>query len=189
MPNHSRDDDPRRASDARFARQRAELTAALRGLLGAREAVVPLPEADRAAALAAEARRAHGEGASHEWAIVRHRWPAGDRARVAAVLHGLSELLGRRASWLIVPGREPQAVALSSDVVLDNPFGFATLGGAPELVLLDGQLPAGLWLGPPVSGVSDPTGDGWELEVWGTEPWLSAATRAIRERRDEPLTD
>jgi hypothetical protein len=40
-----------------------------------------------------------------------------------------------------------------------------------------------------VSGVSDPTGDGWELEVWGTEPWLSAATRAIRERRDEPLTD
>ena len=182
MPEHP-DDDPRRASDERFERQRAELTVALRGLLGPREAVVPLPDADRAAALAAEARRAHREGAAYDWALVRERWPAGERARVAAVLHELSARLGPRASWLIVPGREPQAVALSSDVVLDNPFGFAALGGESELVLLDQQLPAGLWLGPPAAG------DGWELEAWGTEPWLSAATRAIRERRDDPRTD
>ena len=184
MSDHP-NENPRRASDARFARQRAELTATLRGLLGAREALVPLPDADEAAALAAEARTAHREAATHEWTLVRHRWPAGERAGAAAVLHALSALLGPRASWLIVPGREPQAVALPSDVVLDNPFGFATLGDEPELVLLDRQLPAGLWLGP----TTDPAAEGWELEVWGTEPWLSAATRAIRERRGDPLGD
>lgn len=188
MPHHPddrRDADPRGASDRRFARGRAELTAALRALLGAREAVLPLPDADRAAALAAEARTGHRQGASHDWAIVRHRWPASARAAATDVLHALSALLGARASWLIVPGREPQAVALSSDVVLDNPFGFATLGDGPELVLLDQQLPAGLWLGPATA----PADEGWELEVWGSEPWLSAATRAIRERRDGPPAD
>jgi hypothetical protein len=174
--------DPRHASDRRFAQRRAELTAALRGLLGTREAVRPVPDADRAAALAAEALTAHRQVASHDWAIVRHRWPAGQRAAAADVLHALSALLGARASWLIVPGREPHAVALSSDVVLDNPFGFAALSAEPELVLLDQQLPAGLWLGPP----TNPADDGWELEVWGSEPWLSAATRAVRERRDGP---
>ena len=185
MPDRSDDQpggNPRRASDRRFARQRADLTAALRGLLGVREAVLPLSDADRAAALAAEARTAQRQGASHDWAMVRHRWPDRERAALADVLHALSALLGARASWLIVPGREPQAVALSSDDVLDNPFGFAALAGDPELVLLDRQLPAGLWLGPPANRADD----GWELEVWGSEPWLSAATRAIREQRDGP---
>ena len=176
MPDRP-DDNPRRASDERFARQHVELTAALRGLLGTRAAAVPLVDADRAAALATDARATHRQGAAHDWSVVRHRWPAGDRARVAAVLHALSALLGPRTVWLIVPGREPQAVALSSDDILDNPFGFATLGGEPELVLLDQQLPSGLWLGAQVA----PAEDGWELEVWGTEPWLSAATRALRE--------
>jgi hypothetical protein len=67
-------------------------------------------------------------------------------------------------------------VAVESDAVLDNPLGFAALAGG-ELVLLDQEVPAGIWLGGPAAGTG-----GWELEVWGAEPWLSAATRALREQ-------
>jgi hypothetical protein len=69
--------------------------------------------------------------------------------------------------------------------VLDNPLGFATLAGH-ELLLLDRELPAGLWLWRRVhdDGAARGVTVAWELELWG-EPWLSAATRAIRElRRD-----
>jgi hypothetical protein len=98
---------------------------------------------------------------------------------VSAVLHRAAALLGARACWWIVPGREPQAVPLAADAVLDNPFGFAALAEGAELVLLDRELPAGLWLGPPTEAGAP----GWELEAWGSEPWLSAATRAVREWR------
>jgi hypothetical protein len=98
-------------------------------------------------------------------------------------VHRVGAYVGARPAWLVVPGREPQAVALTSDVVLDNPLGFAALADF-ELVLLDQRVPAGLWLGRhthvPGPGL---TRYSWELEVWGAEPWLSAATRALREQR------
>src|SRR5512132_4540221 len=53
------DDLPLRASDDRFRRGRAELSEALVALLGPRGAPLPLADADRAAALAAEARGAY----------------------------------------------------------------------------------------------------------------------------------
>lgn len=183
MTDERSDDLTRRASDGRFRRRRAELAAALQALLGARAAVEPLADADRAAALAAEARAGHRAAEAHAWALVGHVWESDDRAAVATVLHRTAALLGARPSWLIVPGREPQAVALSSDAVLDNPLGFAALADDYELVLLDQQLPAGLWLARRTPGASH---HAWELEVWGTEPWLSAATRALREWRATP---
>ena len=182
----SSDADFRHASDRRFARDRHALVASLRGLLGPRGAPEPLADADRAAALAAEARAAHREAADLPWALVRHLWTTADRAGVTAVLHGVSGSLGSRACWLIVPGREPQAVPLASDAALDNPLGFAALAAAPELVLLDQQLPAGLSLVRHDGEPPGPAHERWELEVWGAEPWLSAATRAIREWRARP---
>jgi hypothetical protein len=166
------DADPLRGSDARFARRRLELAAELRALLGAHEAAEPLADAGRAAAIAADVGAAHREARPHPWALVRHAWPAGERGAVVALLHAVSARVGPRPAWLVVPGREPQVVALGSDLVLDNPLGFAALAGG-ELVLGDQAVPAGLWL--------HAGGDGWELEAWGAEPWLSATTRAIRE--------
>jgi hypothetical protein len=111
--------------------------------------------------------------------LARRSWPEGRRASIAAVLHHMGEMLGARALWLVIPGRPAQAVALDAETVLDNPFGFAALAEGAELVLLDRELPAGLWLGPPTEAGAP----GWELEAWGSEPWLSAATRAVREWR------
>jgi hypothetical protein len=137
-------------------------------------------DADRAAAIAAEARAAHRAAEAQGWAVVRRAWRDDEHAAVAATVHAVSTHVGPRAAWLVVPGREPQAVAVTSDAVLDNPLGFAALA-EHELLLVDEVLPAGLWLArrPPRA---DATGGGWELEVWGTEPWLSAATRALREQ-------
>jgi hypothetical protein len=177
--------DARRASDERFRRGRQELVVALRSLLGPRGAPEPLDDADRAAAVAAEARAGHRAAGEHAWAVVRHAWGEDGRAGAAAVLQGLGALVGSRPVWLVVPGREPQAVEVDSDVVLDNPIGFAGLAEGGELVLLDRQLPAGVWLGRH-AGAAPGAPAGWELEVWGAEPWLSAATRALREWRARP---
>ena len=174
------DERMRHASDRRFHRRRAELVEALGALLGPRNATEPLKDADRAAALAAEARASHREAEPHGWALVRHEWPGDERERVVRLLHALSARLGSRELWIILPGREPQAVSLVSDAVLDNPLGFAALSEF-EMLLLDHSVPAGLWLHR--RGLST-DGFAWELEVWG-EPWLSAITRAIRETRDE----
>ena len=185
------DDLARRAGDVRFRRGREALALELRRLLGTRRAAEPVADADGAAALAAEARAAHRAAEEAGWALVRHEWPADDREGLTAVVHAVGERVGSRPVWLVVPDREPQAVALTADAVLDNPLGFASLaarvGGAlrgVELVLADRELPAGLWLGRHVhvAGPED-VRHTWELEVWGAEPWLSAATRAVRERR------
>jgi hypothetical protein len=175
MPN--RDDDPLRASDRRFRHRRAELVDQLRTLLGPHGAVEPIDDANRAAALAAETEAGHRAAREHGWAVVRHAWPVEERGAAAALVQAVSALIGARAVWLVLPGRDPQAVPLDAEEVLDNPFGFAQLA-REELVLLDRELPAGLWLVGPGAGA-----DGWQLEVWGTEPWLSAATRALREQR------
>jgi hypothetical protein len=179
------DDDVRRASDERFRRGRESLAAALRRLLGA-AAAAPLADADRAAAIAAEARAGHRAAADHAWALVRHEWTSDDREGVAAVVHALSALVGSRPAWLVVPGREPQAAAVASDLVLDNPTGFAALSADHELVLVDAALPAGLWLARHAHEQAGPTRYTWELEAWGAEPWLSATTRALRGRRGHP---
>jgi hypothetical protein len=175
-----RDDLARRASDQRFRRGREELAAALRRLLGSGNAPEPLADADRAAAVAAEARAGHRAAAEHGWAVVRREWPTDDRSAVAALVHAISARAGSRPVWLVVPGREPQVVPIDSEAVLDNPLGFATLAEA-ELVLLDQDVPGGVWLGRHSAHHPGGTQHRWELEVWGAEPWLSAATRAMRE--------
>jgi hypothetical protein len=181
MAERPDDSSARRASDDRFRRRRAALTEALGALLGPRAAPEPLADADRAAALASEARAGYQEAEGRGWALVRRVWPRDDRAAVAEVMDAMRAALGERAVWLIVPGREPQAVPTTSDAVLDNPLGFAALAEG-EFTLLDERLPAGLTLvrHPHASGSA--TAYSWELEAWGAEPWLSAATRALRER-------
>ena len=166
------DASPLRGSDARFQRRRAELALELRALLGPRAAAEPMADADRAATIAADVGAAHREARPHPWAMVRHAWSSSERVAVVALLHAVSASVGARAAWLVVPGREPQVVSIASDAVLDNPLGFAAIAGG-ELVLADQAVPAGLWL--------HATHDGWDLEAWGAEPWLSATTRAIRE--------
>ena len=184
MPH--RDDDPLHASDRRFQRRRAELVDELRALLGSRGAPAPLDDAGRAAALAAESEAGQRAAREHGWAVVRHEWPVEARGAAAALVQAVGARMETRGVWLILPGRDPQAAPLDAEAVLDNPLGFARLGGE-ELVLLDRELPAGLWLAGPGAGTG-----GWRLEVWGSEPWLSAATRALREHRgadrppDEP---
>ena len=176
------DEIARRGSDGRFRRRRAELVEALRGLLGPRAAAAPIADADRAAAVAAEARASNRAAGQHEWAMVRREWPRDDRVAVVDLLHAASTHMGPRAVWLILPGREPQVVRVSSDAVLDNPLGFAALADF-ELLLLDGGVPAGLWLLRHSRVHPTATTYTWELEVWG-EPWLSATTRAIRQQRE-----
>jgi hypothetical protein len=174
-------DDPRRASDARFRARRAELADGLRTLLGPHDDAAPLDDADRAVAIAVEAAAAHREARDQGWAVVGAAWPAERRSDVVSLLHAVSALVGPREVWLVMPGREPQAVALGAEVVLDNPLGFASLAGG-ELTLLDREVPGGLWLAGPAAGAHG-VPDEWQLEVWGAEPWLSAATRAVREGR------
>jgi hypothetical protein len=180
------DDITRRASDNRFRRGREALALELRRLLGERAAPEPLADPDAAAAIASDARAGHRAAEEREWARVRREWPADSREAVADLVHAVSDAVGPRPVWLVVPDREPQAVALTSDVVLDNPLGFAALSGSVlgsvELVVLDREVPAGLWLGRHVHVFGpDETRFTWELEVWGAEPWLSSATRALRE--------
>ena len=182
--NERPDEIARRASDNRFRRGQEALREALAALLGARYTADILDDADRAAAIAAEARTVHRAAEEHDWTLVRHEWPSDDRTSVVAVLHAVSAHVGTRPLWLVIPDREPQVVGLTSDVVLDNPLGFAAIAGF-ELVLLDRELPAGLWLGRhSYIRPSEATTYMWELEAWGGEPWLSAATRALREHGD-----
>lgn len=179
------DEIARRASDNRFRRGREALSGALERLLGLAQAAEPLRDADRAAGIAAEALAGHRAAEEHAWAIVRRTWSVDDRTAVVALVHAISTNVGDRSAWFIVPDREPQVVAISSEVVLDNPLGFAALADY-ELVLLDQEMQAGLWLGRLEyhygRGV---TRYGWEVEVWGSEPWLSAAARALRGEQDE----
>ena len=161
----------------RFRLDRADFAAALTRLLG-RAAPEPVADAGQATALSADFRAAYDAAEPHDWALVACAWGSAEEPAIAEALHRLSRNLGARPAWLLAWAGAPQAVALASDVALDNPLGFAAAAGH-ELALLDRELPAGLWLvrhshhyGPDVRFT-------WELEVFG-EPWLSAATRALR---------
>jgi hypothetical protein len=175
----SGDDLAARLSALRFGRRRDELAGWLRALLGPRADAVPVQELARAAALHTEYRACERASEGQDWALARATWALADIDEAIETLHRLSNNLGVRASWLIVPEREPQACLLMSDVVLDNPLGFALLA-EHELALMDQSVPAGLSF----LRHSHQNGDGaveyeWELVVWG-EPWLSATTRALR---------
>jgi hypothetical protein len=173
------DDEPRRASDERFRARRSELRGGLVALLGPHTRAEPVPDPDRAAAVAAEAAAAQRAAAEQSWAVVRQAWTGEARDALVALLHVVSASVGERPVWLILPGREPQVVPLTSEVVLDNPLGFAALGG-DELVMLDQAVPGGVTL-IRVRRAAGAAEESWDLEVWGAEPWLSAATRALRQ--------
>ena len=168
-----------RASAQRFLAARASYAAWLRSLLGAHARIVPVEEVEAAASLHAEYRAGEREAEGKDWALARHAWPLQDIDEAVEALHRLSNNLGSRDVWLIIPDREPQACALSSEMVLDNPLGFAALA-RNELALMDRSVPAGLSFQrydlSTEYGVDEHE---WELVVWG-EPWLSATARALR---------
>jgi hypothetical protein len=173
------DEIARRASVNRFRERRAALAGDLARLLGPRAAVDPVADAGRAAALLGEFDRAYDAAQAHEWARVSRWWGADEAVGLADTLHRLARNLGSRDAWLLLQGPEPQAVALTSDVALDNPLGFAALGDH-ELRILDRHVPAGVWLLRHAYHSPADVQYRWELEVWGAEPWLSATTRALR---------
>ncbi len=175
------DEVARREAAERFRARRVELAGELTALLGRREAVAPVDDMAAAAAVDGEFLASYRQAEPHEWAIVRHGWPEEDTGGCAEALDRLARNLGARPAWLLVPGRPAQAVALPSDAALDNPFGFAALTEryAPELRLLDREVTAGLWFARRAHHMGTIAVYGWALEVWG-EPWLSAATRALR---------
>ena len=115
----------------------------LRSLLGAHAIIVPVEDVAAAASLYAEYRAGERDAEGRDWALVRHAWPLEDVDEAVEALHRLSNNLGSRDVWLILPDREPQACALTADMVLDNPLGFAALA-RNELALMDRAVPAGL---------------------------------------------
>jgi hypothetical protein len=118
--------------------------------------------------------------------VVRREWSSDDRGAVVDVLHAVAAALGPRPVWLVIPDREPQVVPLASDVVLDNPIGFVTLADQ-EFTLFDRSLPAGLTVTrhSHFRGYARLTYS-WEVEAWGSEPWLSTLAGALRRMQGEP---
>jgi hypothetical protein len=162
----------------RFRQEQSGLAAALEGLLGTASGALEFVTLERADALAAEYQLSHRSAADVN-ATVEAAWPQDEIERAVNYIHALIGHVGGRPAWLIVQLSEPQAVALTSESVLDNPLGFATLADN-QVCLLDRELPAGLCFKRHThdheSLLTDYT---WELTVWG-EPWASAATRALR---------
>jgi hypothetical protein len=184
------DDLRARLAAERFRRRRDAVGEDLARLVGPRLTVTLLDDAARAAALQAEFLASHRAAEGQEWACVAQEWPAADVVALTDTVHRLARNLRPRAVWLLLPGHEPQAAGIDSDIVLDNPLGFAALGDH-DVRLLDRDVPAGLWLARHPQGDVDATDaraghadaradvHTWSLEVWG-EPWLSATTRALR---------
>jgi len=168
----------RRAAATRFRLAHQALTDGLSRLLGA-SAGTAISDRERAASIAAEFWAGLHAAEPNDWAFVAREWSDGERDRISDVLHRLNAYLGPRSVWLSSGAREPQALALTSDLVLDNPFGFAALADS-EVRLLDQETGAGMWLGRHTHTGLSATRFTWELNVWG-EPWLSAATRTFRE--------
>ena len=164
---------------SRFRHEQSGLAAALEGLLGTASGALEFVTLERADALAAEYQLSRRSAADVN-TTVDATWPQDEIERAVNFIHALIEHVGARPAWLIVQLTEPQAVALTSEIVLDNPLGFATLADN-EVRLLDRELPAGLGFvrhshqyGPMLTEYT------WELTVWG-EPWASSAARALRE--------
>jgi hypothetical protein len=168
----------RQAAATRFGLRRAELAADLSRLLGRHVRAEPSADPAEGARLTAEFLAGRGAAAPNEWAIVSRHWGGDEADTLTATLHRLSYNLGSRPAWLLTADREPQAVLLQSDAVLDNPLGFAAVA-TDEVRLLDRDVTAGLWLLRHSHHFRAVAGYTWELNVWG-EPWLSATTRALR---------
>ena len=174
------DDIARLAAANRFRLQRTDLAARVRGLLGPHVVYELLADSTRAAAIAEEFWDSLRFAESNERSFFVREWSTDDIESVSAVLHRINHSLGRRLVWVSWSQRESQVAELDSDAVLDNPIGFANLSDH-ELRLLDREVTAGLWLGRHAHHFGpDHAEYSWELNVWG-EPWLAAATRAIRE--------
>lgn len=169
-----------RASERRAIERRA-LAEDLVRLLG-RDAPMPMDDALRADALAREFVASREAALPDEWALVRRTWDGVQEQAVVDTLHRLARNAGAREAWLLVSmppgGAGPHAAAIASELVLDNPLGFAAMADG-ELRLLDQAVPGGLWLQRHAREQAGGVRFTWELEVWG-EPWLSAATRAFR---------
>lgn len=162
----------------RFRHEQSGLAASLEGLLGTASGALEFVTLDRADALAAEYQLSQRSAADLN-ATVETTWPQDEIEPAVNFIHALIEHIGARPAWLIVQLTEPQAIALTSEVVLDNPLGFATLGDN-EVRLLDRELPAGLaFIRHSHQQESMLTEYTWDLTMWG-EPWASAATRALR---------
>lgn len=162
----------------RFRLEREAFATSLVQLLG-RSAPAPLDDAVRTAALVAEFRAAHSAAEPNEWAISRSEWSAAASTELVETLHRLARNLKNRAVWLLTGERTSQAITVESDAIFDNPLGFAAIADY-ELRLLDQQVAAGAWLVRHSHHFGrDNVRYTWELEVFG-EPWLSAATRALR---------
>jgi hypothetical protein len=167
----------RRLAAQRFRRKRQEFAAALAGLLG-EAAPVPLGDPDQAGMLSAEYQASYDAAAPNEWALVRREWPAAEATDLVDTIHRLARNAGGRRIWVLGLGGDAQAAASHSDAVLGNPLGFAA-ATAHQLALLDAEVPAGVSLARHSHHIGPRVSFSWELEVWG-EPWLSAATRALR---------
>src|SRR5689334_1839065 len=153
-----------RLAAQRFRNRRREFALALAGLLG-EGAPAPLGDPDRAAALSAEYRASYDVAAPSEWALVRREWPAIEVTELVDAVHRLARNVGRRPVWVLCLGEDAQAAASDSDVVLDNPLGFAAVTGH-QLALLDVEVPAGVSLARHSHHVGPRVSFRWELEVW-----------------------
>jgi hypothetical protein len=173
------EDTARGTAGDRFRLRRAELIEDLVRLLGPRARAEPSADPADAARLSTEFLAGRGAAEPNEWAIVSRHWGTDEVDALTSTLDRLSRNLGPRAAWLLTADHEPHAVPLQVDAVLDNPLGFAALG-EHQVRLLDRSVPAGLWLRRHSRQFGlGPARHTWQLEVWG-EPWLSAATRALR---------
>ena len=162
----------------RFRHEELALADALASLLGREARALSLVERPRAAALATEFLASHHAHELHG-GVTEETWRQAQVQLAVDALHRASRNLGSRPVWLLVGLSDPHAVALASEIVLDNPLGFAALGDH-ELRVLDCELPAGLWLLRGTHQAEAETSDcTWELTAWG-EPWASATTRALR---------
>lgn len=165
--------------DDRFRREEEALADALGGLLGREARTLSFAERSRADGLAAEFLASRGAHEERGGGVAEEVWGQAQIQLSVDAIHRVSRNLGSRPVWLIVCLSDPHAVTLQSEVVLDNPLGFAALGDR-ELRVLDYELPAGLWLRRHVqAGAPEASRYSWELTAWG-EPWGSATTRALR---------
>jgi len=168
-----------RVAAQKFRTRNAEFVAELKSLLGSRSNWLSTADAEEASRLAKEFKAGYESAEPHDWALVKAVWDGAKTPALVEALNKLSNHLGNREVWLLDLREEWQAVALDSEQVLDNPVGFAAVCDQ-QVALLDRDVPAGLWLVRHSYHFRKSTRYEWELEVWG-EPWLSAATRTLRD--------
>jgi hypothetical protein len=163
----------------KFRTRNEEFVGELKSLLGSRSNPLSTADAEEASRLAKEFKAGYESAVPHDWALVKVVWGDAKTPDLVDALNKLSNHLGNREVWLLDLREERQAVALDSEEVLDNPVGFAAVCDQ-QVALLDRDVPGGFWLVRHSYHVGRAITYEWELEIWG-EPWLSAATRTLRD--------